>query len=711
MQLGTPVELNMKIKDEHIKEAENLLIDGNEFDSEERVPFIKDLNTCDLLAVPGSGKTTALLAKLYCLSKNLPFKDGSGILILSHTNTAVEEIEKNLKSYCPSLFEYPNFVGTVQSFVNTFLANQACQVKYGSYIRQNDNDLYLNEVKNFYYSLEWKKEGETEPKLKNLLYWKANQGRKGLTSFEKNSNAINFLFYLEFDLINRKFLTGSKNTTVIMHGGKTHPIYSEVEQWKENLFKRGLLNYKDSFSLTDWYIENYPEIRQLLQKRFKYVFIDETQDLESFQIKVIEKIFNDENSNTIIQRIGDINQSIYNSGKSVKTNADWEPRNQRFLNGSKRLTKEVSELVNCFTLDRQKDDNGDARFVVNGLRELEKPIKPHLILFNKQSIGKLEETFKELIKENKLKETIESEKHGFKIIGWSVKWDDNGSNNDKLRLENIFSNYNKESKSKKETFDTLSKYLQYFNKDKSSLEPARKTILNALIAVLKLENKTYKIKIRGQEIERYYTKSELIKDIKNQPNNDLYENFKGLLYQWSFEIMFTSKASQTYNSIKSFIQNEFKEWFNLEINDSVKTFLEEEYNELVNIVNQTEDVSLKKEEIPIEIGTVHSVKGQTHCATMYVETSYINYESEKLNIIAKKATKTKPEIILPNPLLYEEHEYRANKDLRAKETLKMMYVGFSRPTHLLCFAMLKENLIEQVEKYKDSGWEIIDLTD
>lgn len=711
MQLGTPVELSMKIKDEHIKEAENLLIDGNEFDSEERVPFIKDLNTCDLLAVPGSGKTTALLAKLYCLSKNLPFKDGSGILILSHTNTAVEEIEKNLKSYCPSLFEYPNFVGTVQSFVNTFLANQACQVKYGSYIRQNDNDLYLNEVKNFYYSLEWKKEGETEPKLKNLLYWKANQGRKGLTSFEKNSNAINFLFYLEFDLINRKFLTGSKNTTVIMHGGKTHPIYSEVEQWKENLFKRGLLNYKDSFSLTDWYIENYPEIRQLLQKRFKYVFIDETQDLESFQIKVIEKIFNDENSNTIIQRIGDINQSIYNSGKSVKTNADWEPRNQRFLNGSKRLTKEVSELVNCFTLDRQKDDNGDARFVVNGLRELEKPIKPHLILFNKQSIGKLEETFKELIKENKLKETIESEKHGFKIIGWSAKWDDNGSNNDKLRLENIFSNYNKESKSKKETFDTLSKYLQYFNKDKSSLEPARKTILNALIAVLKLENKTYKIKIRGQEIERYYTKSELIKDIKNQPNNDLYENFKGLLYQWSFEIMVTSKASQTYNSIKSFIQNEFKEWFNLEINDSVKTFLEEEYNELVNIVNQTEDVSLKKEDIPIEIGTVHSVKGQTHCATMYVETSYINYESEKLNIIAKKATKTKPEIILPNPLLYEEHEYRANKDLRAKETLKMMYVGFSRPTHLLCFAMLKENLIEQVEKYKDSGWEIIDLTD
>ncbi|SFS84623.1 Superfamily I DNA or RNA helicase [Zhouia amylolytica] len=698
----------MKIKDEHIKEAENLLIDGNEFDLEERVPFIKDLNTCDLLAVPGSGKTTALLAKLYCLSKNLPFKDGSGILILSHTNAAVEEIEKNLKSYCPSLFEYPNFVGTVQSFVNTFLANQACQVKYGSYIRQNDDELYNFEVNDFFYSLKWSKRGQEPKNLINKLFGLVNAGRR--VEFQEGKEKIlDFLKRFYFDISERKLIY--YNRTILKHDSPNQPYYIELENWKENLFRKGLLNYRDSFNLADWYLNNYSEVKLLLQNRFRYVFIDETQDLESFQIELIEKIFNTDNSNTKIQRIGDINQSIYNSGKSVKTNADWEPRNQRFLNGSKRLTKEVSELVNCFTLDRQKDDNGDARFVVNGLRELQKPIKPHLVLFNKESIGKLEETFKELIKENKLEETIESEKYGFKIIGWSAKWDDNGSNNDKLRLENIFSNYNKESKSKKETFDTLSKYLQYFNKDKSSLEPARKTILNALIAVLKLENKTYKIKIRGQEIERYYTKSELIKDIKNQPDNDVYENFKSLLYQWSFEIMVANKASQTYNSIKNFIQNEFKEWFNLEINDGVKTFLDEEYNELVNIVNLTEDVPLNKEEIPVEIGTVHSVKGQTHCATMYVETSYINYESEKLNIIAKKATKTKPEIILPNPLLYEEHEYRTNKDSRAKETLKMMYVGFSRPTHLLCFAMLKENLVEHVEKYKNSGWEIIDLTD
>ena len=55
------------------------------------------------------------------------------------------------------------------------------------------------------------------------------------------------------------------------------------------------------------------------------------QDLEQFQIDIIDKIFHSNDSATKIQRIGDINQSIYNSGKKVKIEADWQPRNQCIL--------------------------------------------------------------------------------------------------------------------------------------------------------------------------------------------------------------------------------------------------------------------------------------------------------------------------------------------------------------------------------------------
>lgn len=707
MLLSMLVKYNMEIKDEHIKESEILLINGNEFDKEERTPFIKCLDTCDLLAVPGSGKTTALLAKLYGLSKHLPFNDGSGILILSHTNAAVEEIEKNLKPYCPNLFEYPNYVGTIQSFVNKYLANQACMIKYGSYITQNDDDLYDYEVHKFYNSLTWSRKGEEPKNLKNKLLGLVNAGQK--VDYQVGEKKIlDFLKKFHFNVTERKLTYFSR--TLLKYDGKNELYYLQLEDWKESLLKKGLLNYKDSFNLANWYIDNYPVIKELLQNRFKYVFIDETQDLEGFQIEIIESIFNEGKGKTKIQRIGDINQSIYNSGNSIKTEADWKPRNPKFLNGSKRLTKEVSELVNCFTLDRQYNEYGKPQFIVNGLRELDNPIKPHLILFDDKSKDKLEDKFRELIKKNQLDKTLEAQKYGFKIIGWSAKWENIENKNNKLRLEDIFSNYKKEASSYKDTFNTLSQYLQLFNTKKLTLEPARKAVLNALITILRLENKTYKTKIRGNEVERYYTKSELIKNIQTRSNVQDYETFKSYLYHFSFNLMIGGKTVQTYNLIKDFVLNEFKKWFDLDINRNIENFLEDNFTELVPI-ESSNDENFEENKIKIDIDTVHSVKGQTHCATMYVETSYHKYESEKLHVVAKKASKTKPEVVLLNPLFFEEHQYRPNKDSQAKEALKMMYVGFSRPTHLLCFAILKENLHSHPKTFEKLGWEFSDLTD
>ena len=45
-----------------------------------------------------------------------------------------------------------------------------------------------------------------------------------------------------------------------------------------------------------------------------------------------------------------------------------------------------------------------------------------------------------------------------------------------------------------------------------------------------------------------------------------------------------------------------------------------------------------------------------------------------------------------------------------KVALKMMYVGFSRPTHLLCFAVLKENVKDDIQKLENAGWEKVDIT-
>lgn len=684
----------MIIQEDHIREAEILFINGNRFDIEERIPFIKSLNSCDLLAVPGSGKTTALLAKLYCISKHLPFNDGSGILVLSHTNAAVDEIENNLKKHCPDLFSYPNFVGTIQSFVNKFLANPACQIKYGTYIAINDNDIFEREADRFFCSLPWKK---TEPKgLKNKLLGKLNIGREDIGFDEKVENIKNFLRNFELNIIDRKVIYNE--STFYAYNGKSQVNYLELEGWRGSLFNKGILNYKDSFSLGEWFLVNYPEIKTLLRKRFKFVFIDEMQDLEKFQIDIIDKIFYDESSPSIMQRIGDVNQSIYSSGKKVKVEAEWNPRNQMYLKGSNRLTNEIASVVNSFTLDRQADEEGNPRFVVNGLRTTDNIIKPHMILFNYDSIGRLEETFRELISNYSLQKTREGQKYSFKIIGWNAKWDNNEDHAGKLRLENIFESFKKEEKSNRETYNSLSKYLQLFNHEKLTLEAARKALLNAIIHVLRLEGKTFQASIRGKEVSRYYSKDELIKYIKNPENNCDYEFFKKFIYACSYKLMVKREYELVYNKLKEFVINKFKNWFNLTITQETVSFLGDQFESIIVYgISETPEVTADNG-INIEIGTVHSAKGQTHCATMYVETSYHEYETQKARI--KESIKK------------EEHGFVLTNDdhKRGKQALKMMYVGFSRPTHLLCFAALKENIGNDFQPYILAGWEIVDLT-
>jgi DNA helicase II / ATP-dependent DNA helicase PcrA len=100
--------VTIEISEVEISYAEKILLaHGKNFDKE-RIAFIKDFDTLDLQAAPGSGKTTALLAKLLILEKYLPLSSDRGILIVSHTNAAVDEI-KEIIFLSKFYWHYPRF--------------------------------------------------------------------------------------------------------------------------------------------------------------------------------------------------------------------------------------------------------------------------------------------------------------------------------------------------------------------------------------------------------------------------------------------------------------------------------------------------------------------------------------------------------------------------------------------------------------------------
>jgi hypothetical protein len=68
MRLPTSEEIRILIPDASRK----FLPQGASFD-DESMEFICNLDTKDIIACPGSGKTTALITKLYILSRFMPF--------------------------------------------------------------------------------------------------------------------------------------------------------------------------------------------------------------------------------------------------------------------------------------------------------------------------------------------------------------------------------------------------------------------------------------------------------------------------------------------------------------------------------------------------------------------------------------------------------------------------------------------------------------
>lgn len=184
--------------------------------------------------------------------------------------------------------------------------------------------------------------------------------------------------------------------------------------------------------------------------------------------------------------------------------------------------------------------------------------------------------------------------------------------------------------------------------------------------------------------------------------DNFYNTFNLNLYKWSFNLAAKKDYESVYKNIRAFIEYEFKEWFDLELSTITLRFLGDGFDETLKTEIKTDIAD--SGDVSIEIGTVHSVKGQTHCATMYVETSYHDYETMKLKRCKNKNTNE----CLPNPLFGDEPAYRKKTDSRAKQTMKMMYVGLSRPTHLLCLAVLHENVKDDISKFKKAGWEIDD---
>ena len=378
--------------------------DGN-FD-EEKQKIINCTDSAHIKACPGSGKTTTLLAKLVLLAEQMPFKNGKGICVLTYTNVAIDEIKAKLGHKADLLFSYPNFFGTIQTFVDEFFASAALQYYYGSRISLVDNEKANDELlktyrakgycqldkflyghnyssqsiltqeeidscggidyllsikaikkdgrKNRYHFL-WKRSevfehksslsSEVIPKLLNIASRISHSlGKKNAEDYVK------FIASSKVDFLNGHLITEIHNFNTF----KSPTTQEFVEVKKQQLLK-GNLKFFDSFNLALRLMSEFPIIKNELSERFEYLFVDEMQDTGKTEMSFLESAL--DGSKIKIQYFGDLDQSIFQDGTDDE--CLWKPKNALLIQTSKRFGEEIAKIINPFRLNSTKSIKGN----------------------------------------------------------------------------------------------------------------------------------------------------------------------------------------------------------------------------------------------------------------------------------------------------------------------------------------------------------------
>lgn len=658
----------ISIENRDIDLAEKALLPNGQVFDDERRAFIKDLDTLDLQAVPGSGKTTALMAKLFILEKQLPFDDGSGILVLSHTNAAVDEIKLKLGKMSPQLFEYPSFIGTIQSFVDKYLAIPFYSHLYKKEHLRIDDEIFEERSKLF-----------SNIAIPGFTREENNRAKQVLHTVGLNS-------VLRLSIEEGRIALATKCDQIHKPRGKIQPQnytdWSEAEkqrvrEWlfrfKCNLLRQGILCFNDAFILALRYLQTVPKIKDILQQRFHFVFVDEMQDMNALQYKVLEKLFSN-NENSCFQRIGDKNQAIFNGEGIIEQ--IWVDRVKvRTLAGSLRLSPVNAKVVQPFGLNQQeilgRNQNSDGTEI---------SIKPHLILFTDETIHQVLPQFVKLIKSFQRTKQIPSvQNQKFKAVGWRKEKE----NSTQLGIIDYYPEFSTIPKTQID-YTTLEGYLKFnIEYKKETLEEIRKNILNALLKILRFE------KVMDQDA-KHYTKRKLLNYLREY-NPEEYEILKINIYRWSINWV-KGNLDMVLTGIRGYIP-ELLGYFGKQIKDSFDFV-----NNSAQLVSEGTDVRqvqntniYKEGGVEIEVSTIHAAKGQTHTATLYLETFYQKkHESDRLCYC----------------FFGREHCFTKTYDI---QSIKMAYVGMSRPTHLLCCAVHKDRYDKYLSTIDRSKWEIIEL--
>lgn len=633
------------ISDQDIESTEKLLLPNGAHFSDDARTVIRCWHSTDVAACPGSGKTTVLLAKLKLLVERKPFENGAGICVLSHTNVAVNEIKKRLSSYTYKLLNYPNYIGTIQSFIDRFIMLPYLRKIAGKNVLAVDNRTYARHMLNKMQNI---------GKYRELEYVaKMNYETQGKQFSERidHTQALH--------LKNGALYVGKQKRPLAGADKKSTDQYKALIL--DDLLKdEGIIRYQDAYSYAEVAVSELSEsYTDLFSARFKYVFIDEYQDCDSAQRQAIDALFNPEKCTVI--KIGDSDQAIYNSAENETP--DWIPKDSFLpIHSSCRYSQEIADAICSLKKDNLR--------IVTSVGAT--TIKPIILLFKIEKIDRVLGGFISALENHGLYDS----KGIYKAIGAVKKEDSVG-----LKIGSYWPEFDGSVKVKSEynywvSIDEICKELI-----NGKLYQAEREVRKLICRVFHYLNRKHSA--TGKEFTMISLKKALDEDYSDIYRRKIYELSQCNTFEKQTVDPF---FRQVVKDLLAIMNTQSGKGF-----DSLPDhFLEEPIN--VGCHNDRKETNVfiePKRGRRIVFDTIHGVKGETHDATLYLET-----DRQGASDLSR---------ILP---FYGVG--KAGKSNLFDYSRKLAYVGFSRPKTLLCVAM-KSETYEKSNGVFDKDWKIVDL--
>ena len=249
-----------------------------------------------VMASAGSGKTSVLTKRIRRLLQEVNSK--FHILALTFTNKAANEMEERLADV--EEIDRRAFIGTFHSFCLDIIQKHGYAIGLGEqpFIFEKNDDRISLLIQVF-----------EKPENWDLKKYYVEKDKKGQMQFINNA--------LSYISLKKKNLKGIEKFDYLDNDIENIKIQKMYNEYNDLLESQKAMDFDDVI-LKAYQIFSYrPEIAKLYRKQFKYIFIDEAQDLNFSQYELLKLLCNGEHENVMM--VGDTKQSLYNfNGSDIK---------------------------------------------------------------------------------------------------------------------------------------------------------------------------------------------------------------------------------------------------------------------------------------------------------------------------------------------------------------------------------------------------------